>query len=225
MLHWLPENISTYGHRIDGILQAIAWIVGVWFLLVEAVLFYFLIRYRRRPGVSATYQPGTKWRPLLWLLVPAILILGFDLGIDFMQGPVWTEIKQSLPQPDQTIRIKGRQFVWEFTHPGRDGRLDTADDILATNQLTVPINTKIQFELQSADVIHSLWIPNLRLKQDAVPGRTIPGWFEATKEGTFPVACAELCGSGHGVMKGEMRVLNAANYQKWLEEETKIGSR
>ena len=220
MLRWLPESISTYGYRIDHVIQVIFIIVGVWFLLVEGVLIYFVIRYRRRAGQiekTATFQAGTSFTSLLWVLVPAVLILGFDLGIDIVQGPVWDEIKLSLPVSDQTIRIKGRQFLWEFTEPGRDGLLDTKDDIQTQNQLTVPVHAKILFELQSADVIHSLWIPNLRLKQDAVPGRTIQGWFETTKEGTYPIACAELCGSGHGVMKGELHVVSTADYRKWME--------
>jgi cytochrome c oxidase subunit 2 len=96
--------------------------------------------------------------------------------------------------------------------------LDTSDDIQTLNQLTIPVARKIQFELLAEDVLHSLWIPNLRLKQDAVPGRTIRGWFEATKEGTYPIACAELCGSGHGTMKGELHVLGPPDYEKWLKE-------
>ncbi|MDO8462546.1 MAG: cytochrome c oxidase subunit II [Deltaproteobacteria bacterium] len=218
MLGWFPENISTYGHGIDHVIQVIYYIVGAWFLLVEGVLFYFLIRYRKKKGVPAVYEPGSTWKALLWVFIPAVLILGFDLGIDWAQAPVWDEIKLSLPLPEQVVRVTGRQFVWEFVQAGPDGKLDTADDIATVNQLTVPIHAKVQFELLAADVIHSLWIPNLRLKQDAVPGRTIKGWFEATKEGTYPIACAELCGSGHGVMKGELHVLNPVDYQRWLHE-------
>lgn len=219
MLGWLPENVSTYGHKIDHVIRVIYYIVGAWFLLAEGLFLFFILKYRRRPGVAAAWQPGTTLRALAWILIPAVAVVGFDIGIDIVQGPVWDEIKIALPsQPDQVVRIKGRQFVWECTHPGADGRLDTSDDIQTLNQLTVPVHAKIQFELQSADVLHSLWIPNLRLKQDAVPGRTIKGWFEATKEGTYPIACAELCGSGHGTMKGELHVLNETDYQKWMQE-------
>lgn len=219
MFHWLPENISTYGDHIDSVMRIIYYIVGAWFVLVEAVIFYFIFRYRKKVGVQATYQTGTTFKALLWVLLPAVLILGFDLGIDIVQGPVWNEIKIHLPvNPDQIIRIQGRQFVWEFTQPGPDGHIDTPDDIQTLNQLTVPVHKIIQFELTAADVIHSFWVPNLRLKQDAVPGRTIRGWFEATKEGTYIIGCAQLCGSGHGVMRGELHVINEADYQKWSEE-------
>lgn len=220
MLGWLPENISTFGPKIDHLLEIIYYIVGGWFLVAEGALFYFIFRYRKKEGVRATYQPGVTLKALAWILVPVALILGFDIAIDLTQTPVWNEIKIWLPPPDQTVRIKGRQFVWEFVHPGRDGELDTIDDIETTNQLVVPIHHKIQFELQALDVIHSLWIPHLRLKQDAVPGRTIKGWFEANQVGTYPVACAELCGSGHGVMRGTLRVLAESDYRQWVVENT-----
>jgi cytochrome c oxidase subunit 2 len=219
MFRWLPENVSSYGADIDGIMKMIWAIVFAWFVLTEAVLFYFLFRYRRRPGGKAAFESGDTWKALAWILVPALLVLGFDLSIEVFQNPVWDRVKIHLPDhPDQTIRVQGQQFVWNFTLPGRDGALDTADDIKTFNQLVVPVHAKIEFLLGSEDVLHSFWLPNLRLKQDAVPGRVIKGWFEATKEGTYPIACAELCGSGHGVMKGELRVLNKKDFEKWLEE-------
>lgn len=224
MLHWLPINISTYGHKIDHVILVIYLIVGIWFLLAEGILGYFIIRYHRSKGQPAIFQPGTSLRSLMWVLIPAALVLAFDIGIEVVQGPIWEEIKMNLPEkPDQTIRIRGRQFVWEITHPGPDGRLDTADDIKTFNQLTIPVHQKIVFELQAEDVIHSLWIPNLRLKQDAVPGRTIRGWFETMQTGTYPIACAELCGSGHGTMQGQLHVMDFADYQKWLAEQTPSG--
>lgn len=219
MLDSLPENIATYGASIDNVIRLIYYIVGAWFVVTEAVLIYFVLRYRKRAGQKASYQPGTTLAALAWILVPAALVLAFDLGIDFIQGPAWNEVKLTLPEhPNQKIRVIGRQFVWDFTHAGKDGELGTVDDIQTLNQLTVPVNSTVLFELGAADVIHSLWIPNLRLKQDAVPGRMIRGWFEATREGTYPIACAELCGSGHGIMKGELHVLSASDYTKWLDE-------
>lgn len=219
MLSWLPENVSSYGHQIDGIIQLITYIVGAWFILAEGVLLFFIFRYRRKEGGRATYATGSTLRSLAWILVPGALILAFDLGIDFAQGPVWDRIKLEIPEEiEQTVRIEGQQFVWNITHPGKDGQLDTADDIITMNQMTVPVHAKIRFELQAKDVLHSLWLPHLRLKQDAVPGRTIPGWFEVTRAGTFPIACAELCGSGHGIMRGQLHVLEREDYDKWVAE-------
>lgn len=217
MFHWLPENISTYGDKIDGIMKMIWVIVFSWFVVVEVVFFYFLFRYRARQGGKATFQPG-RGKAVLWILIPAALVLGFDLAIDLKQNPVWNEVKINMPeQVDQEISIQGKQFVWDFILPGRDNKLGTVDDVKTVNQLTVPVNSKILFHLGADDVIHSFWVPALRLKQDAVPGRKIKGWFEATKEGTYAIACAELCGSGHGVMKGQIHVLGKQAYADWLE--------
>ena len=220
MFSWLPENISTYGSKIDGIIHLIWTIVFVWFVAAELILFYFLLRYRKKPGKKASFLPG-RGKAVLWILIPAALVLGFDLTIDVAQTPVWDEVKINMPEDIvQTINIQGQQFVWNFTLPGKDNKLGTPDDIKTVNQLYVPINTKIGFNLGAKDVLHSFWVPVMRLKQDAVPGRIIKGWFEVTKEGTFVIACAELCGSGHGIMKGQLHVLNQADYDKWVEENT-----
>ncbi len=216
MLSWLPENVSTYGGKIDGVFALIYYIVGAWFLLAEGLLLYFVVRYRRKEGRKAAYVPANDGKTLSWVLVPVGLVLLFDLAIDAAGAEAWKEVKLNLPPPGQTIRVRGRQFAWEFTHPGQDGQLGTADDIQTLNQLHVPMATVVQFSLESSDVIHSFWLPFLRLKQDAVPGRTIRGWFEATKEGEFPIGCAEICGMGHGNMKGTLHVYSPENYQAWL---------
>lgn len=224
MLSWLPNDVSTYGHGIDHVMRIIYYTFGAALVLAEAVLIGFLVRYRRRTGVRATYQAGTRWKALAWILVPATIVLGLDLAIDVVQSPVWDQIKIFLPVADQTVRINARQYAWDVVQPGADGALDTPDDIKTDNVLTVPAGKKIVFELTASDVIHSLWIPNLRLKQDAVPGRTIRGWFEATTPGNYPIGCAQLCGVGHGLMKGELHVLAAADYQSWIAAQTTKGA-
>lgn len=223
MLSWFPENISTYGHKIDHIIWLIYVIVGFWFLLAEGVLFAFLIRYRKREGHKASYETGESKSRLAWILVPVSIVFMLDIGIDFAQGPVWDEIKINVPQnPDQIVKITGKQFAWDFIMPGKDGELGTEDDIESPSQLTVPINQTIVFELEATDVIHSFWVPNMRLKQDAVPGRKIKGWFQAIKAGVYPIACAELCGVGHGNMKASLVILSDADYQKWIEEKSQL---
>ncbi|MCB1214557.1 MAG: cytochrome c oxidase subunit II [Deltaproteobacteria bacterium] len=222
LFYWLPENISTYGAKIDGIMKMIWVIVFSWFVVVELVLFYFIFRYRAKEGGRASFQPG-HGKAVLWILIPAALVLACDLAIDVRQNPVWDEIKINMPKPeeaDQEIEINAQQFAWNFVMPGRDGSLKTADDIKVMGTLTLPVGAKVIFYLTSQDVIHSFWVPVLRLKQDAVPGRRITGWFQATKEGTYIIGCAELCGSGHGVMKAKLRILSPHDYEEWLEKES-----
>ena len=217
MSSWLPEAASSYAGDLDRLLTLITIIVGVWFLLAEAVLIGFVVRYRRRPGRRAAYLPATSLRSMSFVLAPCALILGFDLVIDALSAPVWEKVKLELPPHDELVRIQGEAWQWRITYPGADGRLDTADDVQTLNELHVPLEKTILFELTARDVLHSLWIPELRLKQDAVPGRSIRGWFRATREGEYAVVCAEICGIAHTLMAGKLRVESEAEYRQWLQ--------
>ena len=216
MFEWLPRSASTYAHDIDGLMGLITAIVGVWFLLAEAVLLYLIFRYRKRPGRPAAYVTGDKRRQIAWILVPCAAILACDLVIDGASARVWDTMKLTEPKAGLNVRIQGQQWAWIFTHPGPDGVLDTPDDVVAMNELHVPVHTVVRFGLKSNDTLHSLWVPELRLKQDAVPGRTIYGWFEATKAGSYGVLCAELCGAAHGLMRGTLTVEEPDAYRTWI---------
>lgn len=218
MLPWLPENAAGHGAAMDGLMRLIVVIVGGWLLLAEGVLLFFALRFRARPGRPPARIPGDAARASLWVLVPALLILACDIWIDAAGASIWSELKERIPPADVRIRVEAQQFAWTFLHAGGDGVLDTADDVAMNGQLHVPVGKVVRFDLVSKDVIHSLWIPNLRLKQDIVPGRKIPGWFRATRTGRFPIACAELCGTGHGVMAGTLVVHEEADYRRWLAE-------
>jgi cytochrome c oxidase subunit 2 len=218
MLSWLPENISTFGGDIDAVFSLIYYIVGFWFLLTQAVLLYFLFRYRRRPGQKAVYNRGDRWSELRWVLIPVAIVLMLDLGIDLASGPVWARIKEQQPAGGVDVLVTAKQFNWSFTYPGPDKKFGTEDDMTVENELHVPVGTNVRVTLQAKDVIHSFFIPNVRLKQDVLPGRTIIGWFNATKTGEFEIACAELCGFGHYNMRGFLTVHEPADYQKWVNE-------
>ncbi len=218
MLGWFPENISTYGSDIDSVFALIYHVVGFWFLLTEGALFYFIIRYRRRAGRAAAYVRGDRWAELAWVLVPAAIVLALDLGIDAAGGPAWARVKEHAPPGGVEVHVAGKQFNWEFTYPGPDGKFGTADDLVLDNELHVPVGQNVHLVLRSMDVIHSFFIPNVRLKQDVLPGRTIKAWFNATKSGQYEIACAELCGFGHYNMRGFLTVHTADDYQRWLQE-------
>jgi cytochrome c oxidase subunit 2 len=218
LLGWLPESVSTYSGRIDDIILLIALIVGVWFIAAEAVLLFFLFAYRKKDGQRAAYLKGTTGRQAAWIVAPVAAILLFDVAIDLTSAQVWADVKQHLPSVSPQVRIIGKQFVWRFIHAGPDGKLGTRDDLEAQNQLHVVAGKPVHFELQSDDVIHSFFVPNLRLKQDAVPGRTIHGWFEVTREGSFQIACAELCGFGHGNMLGFLHAESPSKFEAWMKE-------
>jgi cytochrome c oxidase subunit 2 len=202
---WLPQAASSYAADIDGLLFTITWIVGVWFVVAEAVLLYLVFRYREKEGRRAAYLPGRSLRAMSVVLIPCVVILGFDLFIDAIAAPVWASIKERQPPHDELVRITGEQWAWRFVYAG------------SLNEMHVPVDKVLRFELTSRDVLHSFFVPELRTKQDALPGRTISGWFEPTVPGTFEIICAEICGFGHTMMKGALTVESEEDYRSWLK--------
>jgi cytochrome c oxidase subunit 2 len=218
MFDWFPRNVSTYGGDIDHVFYLILYVVGFWFVLSEALIIYFIIRYRRREGRKASFISGENWAQLAWILVPAAIVLVLDLGIDFVGARAYEKVKGEIPEGDVLVQVTGKQFNWEFTYPGPDGELGTADDLTLDNELNVPVGKVVRILLLSEDVIHSFFVPVLRLKQDILPGRVIPAWFEVTEPGTYEIACAELCGFGHYTMRGLLIAHTPGEYERWVEE-------
>lgn len=218
MLSWLPENVSTYGGDVDSLFALIYYITGAAFLVAEGVLLVFLIRYRRRAGQPATYVAGNRLGELAWLLVPCAVVLALDMWIDVRGTATWNKIKGEVPAADVRVQVIGKQFNWDVVYPGPDGEFNTEDDLTLENNLHVPQGKVVKVILKAKDVIHSLFLPHLRFKQDAVPGRDIPAWFEATTPGRYEMPCAELCGFGHSGMKGWLTVHTEADYQHWVQE-------
>ncbi len=218
MSSWFPENVSTFGGDIDSLFYLILYITGAWFILTEGLIVFFLIRYRRRQGSKAAYLPGESLRQASWILVPCVAVLILDLWLDFRGADVWAKIKRQVPPSDLVIQITGKQFNWEIVYPGPDRKFGTEDDLQIDNELHVPVGKVVHVVLKSKDVIHSFFLPHLRLKQDAVPGREIQAWFEATKPGQFEMPCAELCGFGHSGMNGQLIVQPQEEYEKWVQE-------
>ncbi|MDO8433364.1 MAG: cupredoxin domain-containing protein [Candidatus Binatus sp.] len=216
--HLLPINVSTFGGDIDHVFWLIFWIVGLWFIAAECILLYSVMRHRRKAGAVAAFWRGDTPRQLAWVLIPAFVVLCLDLGIDYAGASVWERVKGNAPASNIVVRVTAKQFNWIFTYPGPDNKFGTADDVTSENDMHVPVGKVVHLELESPDVIHSFFVPNLRLKQDVVPGRTIRAWFEATKAGTYEIACSELCGFGHYSMQGNVIVQNQAAYAAWVRE-------
>ena len=113
------------------------------------------------------------------------------------------------------IIVTAQQFEWHVTYPGPDGALGTADDFEVLNQIHAAVDEPVWIHLRATDVLHSLFLPEMRVKQDAVPGKDIPVWFEATATGEYTISCAELCGIGHTTMNGTLTIHTAADFQAW----------
>ena len=218
MMRWLPENVSTYGGDIDALLSFIYSLTLLWFFLTIGLIGVFLVVYRRRDGRRATYVQGERFAEAAWILIPAAIVLVLDLWIDIRGSDAWAKVKGRIPPTTYHVEVIGKQFNWEIVYPGPDGKFGTADDLKLDNELHVPVNQVIHGKLKSKDVIHNFFLPNLRFKQDAVPGREQDFWFQVTKPGKYEMPCAELCGFGHSGMNGYLYVHTPEDYQQWLKE-------
>ena len=219
---WFPANVSTFGDKIDGLYYLIQWMVGIVFVLTEGALFWFVFRYSRRDASKATFTHGNHTLEMVWTAIPAVLLL----VIAFAQMGTWADIKfasgiekntasgpYSIEKP--TAEVVAYQFAWLFRYPDEHGDFDGPGAFEQQYDLVVPEDTPVVLHLKSRDVLHSFFVPQFRLKQDAVPGMTIPIWFDC-KKGHYELICAELCGWGHYKMAGRVRVLPQAEYETWL---------
>ncbi|MAE66817.1 MAG: hypothetical protein CMJ18_21370 [Phycisphaeraceae bacterium] len=227
---FFPENNASFGAPVDELFYLILWITGIAFILTEAFLLFCLICFWDRPGRVAFYTTGHhKFEVGATLLVVVILVM-----IALVQSEMWAQMKEILPQSyagkedfetqeknERAVHVQviGMRFKWYFRNPGLDGRFGTGDDI-TTPTLTVPVGRDILFHIRSQDVIHSLFLPNFRVKQDAVPGMAIPGWFRAMNTGNFQIMCAELCGEGHTTMGTTLYITSQDEYRAWVREKS-----
>ena len=221
MILSLP-SLSTYSGDIDRLVWLVTWLVGGWFLATQAMFFWLLWRFRKRDGVKSQYITGKEPHLKRWINIPHTLILLCDIVIIIGAVRVWVEVKQTLPPADDTVRVVGQQWTWTFQHSGTDGVLDTADDVWTSDTLHVAEGKTYHFLLEAKDVVHSFFVPVFRLKQDAIPGRTITGWFRATKTGSYDITCAQMCGIGHGIMAGRIVIESAEQHTAWMHEHSAL---
>ena len=221
---WLPDNHSSMGREVDHLFVLILAITGIVFVGSELALAWAAWKGAARPGGKATYFHGSQRLEVIWTIVPS----GILVFIALYQMGTWANIKfrSSLPRVQPAAEVTARQFQWMIRYPGPDGRLDTPDDLHKVNDLRVVKGQPVVIRLKSRDVIHSFYVPQLRLKQDAVPGLEIPVWFdcdEATRPGhPLELVCAELCGWGHYKMRATVTVYETqAELDRWLADELK----
>ena len=213
--YWLPPDISEHGYKIDHLFKFCLYLTGVVFIATEVVLFWFMWRYDGRTNRDPVkFSHGSHNLEIIWTIVPAATLL----FIAIYQMNAWADAKMRTPNVPAIVEVTGRQFEWRIRYPGPDGELGTADDIHGVNDLHLPVNEQIVLNLKSMDVLHDFFVPQLRIKQDAVPGNKIPMWFTARETGTYEIVCAELCGWGHYKMKGRLTVESRKAFDAWLKQ-------
>jgi len=255
MSDWLglPLEASAHAADIDAVTNWVHVLMFVMFVGWSAFFLYMLVRFRRSRHPKAQYEGlrthATRW--VEWGVVVAELVLLFGYSI-----PLWSARVDKFPPEDQALEVQvtGEQFAWNIHYAGNDGifgrskpelvnvstnplGLDPADpngkdDVTTVNQLHLPADRPVIVRLRSKDVIHSFMLNEFRVKQDAVPGLSIPLWFVPTlttagvreKTGNpkydYEIACAQLCGIGHSKMRGFVTVHPAAEFDAWLKQES-----
>lgn len=214
MRYWFPESLSTYGPLIDQLFVVILVITGAIFFLVEGALLYFLIRYRHRPNQPAAYVHGNTLAEVIWTVIPALIVIWLAFG----SQRVWARIQGPPPPHQVEVEVKAEQFAWNIRYAGADGKLQTADDVETINQLHLPVGQVALIHLTSKDVIHSFFVPQFRIKRDAVPGLSGRIWLQPTKAANVEIVCAELCGLGHYRMRGFLTLESPEAFQQWLAQ-------
>jgi cytochrome c oxidase subunit II len=253
MTEWLglPALAAANGGQIDGLIGWIHIFMFILFVGWGGFFLYCLFRFRKSRQPVANYtgvrSHASNYAEVAVAVVEAILLVGFSI-------PLWAA-RVDHPPPESealVVEVTGEQFAWNVHYAGPDGKFgrtdiklldlqsnplgldrdDAAakDDVTTLNQLYLPVNKPVIVRLRSKDVIHSFGVPEFRVKQDAVPGLTIPIWFVpnvttadmrtrmANTEFQYEIACAQLCGLGHAKMRGFVTVVTAEEFQKWLDE-------
>ena len=218
----LPAAASTYAGDIDLLFDVITLLVGIPFVISCYLFFSFILRFKAKDGEKAMYITGTEHKYMKWIHRAHVPILTFDVIIVVMAVNVWYDVKQDLPEKDPEVRVIAQPWAWTFVHAGADGVLDTADDITKVNELHVSTDTLYHYKLESLDVLHNFSVPVFRLKQDAIPGRLITGWFAPTVTGESDIQCAELCGIGPGLMPARIHISSHGEHAAWVERESAL---
>ncbi len=236
----MPGRASAHAADIDFMMSLVHWLMLFLFIGWGAYFIYVLFRFRASKNPTASYEGAdgkySKYQEVAVILAEATLLIGFAF-------PLWGFIKNDFPAAQDapyTVNVVAEQFAWNVHYPGDDGvfgkrapelidavrnplGLDmtdaaAADDVVSVNELHLPVDRPVIINLSSKDVIHSFGVPQLRVKQDAIPGLVIPIWFRPTVEGEYEIACAQLCGLSHYRMRGFVTVESEDAVSAFLTE-------
>ncbi len=242
----MPVEASQGAAEVDELFDLMMTIATGLFFIVEGVLVYCLFRFRRKKG-DQTDGPAVEGNvplEIVWTAIPTVIV--FILALYSFEvynnlGGLDPETSRDFPQEemqmaqnegklvafnphqghlalgvgdskaDLEVDVNGIQYAWIFTYP---------DTGIVSGELHVPVNKQVKLNMKAGDVIHAFWVPQLRLKQDVIPGRDSQLAFKASLEGDYPIICAELCGPYHGGMKSVLHVDSEEDYQAWIQENT-----
>ncbi len=212
LIDWFPEPASTSADKIDTLYDVLLICSVPVFVLVMTIAIYSVVRFRAKPGDMGDGPPihGNTRLEIIWVTVPFIMVTALAI-----YGWITLDDIEAKQKNEMVVHVTGQQFTWTFQYPSE--KLDS-------NELYLPVDRPIEFRINSKDVIHSFWVPQFRLKSDAVPGLTTKIRVTPDRTGNFEVVCAELCGLGHSTMRQFVHVVSAADFQSWVSDRKKAAS-
>jgi len=212
LIDWFPVAASGEAKKIDTLWDVLLIASVPIFVLVQTYVLYTVWKFRMRPGEELMDGPpihGNTRLEVIWTAIPAILMV----ALCSYAYVVLTDIEDATAGEQLDVRVVGEQFTWNFFYKG-DGGKD-----ITSSELYLPVGTQVEFTIQSKDVIHDFWVPAFREKIDAVPGIDTHYGVNLTREGDYPVVCAELCGLGHAAMRQSAHVLPKQGFETWLADQ------
>jgi cytochrome c oxidase subunit II len=202
-LPFQPEQASSIARSVDQLYLFLTAITLFFTVLIFSVIFYFMIKYRRRsPDERPKAIEGSFPLEVLWTAIPTLIV-----ALIFVWSSVLYFRNAEPPKGAMEIFVTGKQWMWKVEHP--EGQREI-------NELHVPLGRPVKLTMTSEDVIHDFFVPAFRVKKDVLPGRYTTLWFEATKVGTFHLFCAQYCGAFHAGMIGSIIVQEPDEYERWL---------
>lgn len=235
----LPAPASSFSAEWDSVYAVISWVTGIAFIVVEGLLVYFIVKYRRKEGEKNKKTPFLTHSSKLeffWTAIPTIIVLFiFYIGVK-----VYVDMR-TIPEDAYQLEVIGQKWQWTVVYPngvkkstGHNCEVPeykTLKDCEAAgkkwswgDEIVIPTNKAVAVKLSSKDVIHSFYIPEFRVKQDAVPGSINYLWFNAIKPGEYRLFCTEYCGSLHSQMLGVVKAVPLGEFDSWLAAEAKAQS-
>ncbi len=207
MIDWFPTDASGAADQIDTVYDVLLICSVPVFVLVMTIAVYSVIRFRAVPGDmrDGASIHGNSRLEVIWVTVPFLMVTALSI----YAWVVLDDIEASQPN-ELVVNVTGQQFTWTFEYPGEE---------VSSTELVLPENQPVDFRIETNDVIHSFWVPEFRLKSDAVPGLTTKIRLTPDRIGRYQVVCAELCGIGHSTMRQNVRVVPEDEFDGWLEEQ------
>ena len=205
-VNWNGQWAATAAPKIDTLLDVMIVLSAFVFSLVMVMLFYALWKFKAKPGDESDGEPihGNTRLEIAWTVIPTIIVL---IGAAYS----WVVLDEIEAKEKDSMRVDvfAQQFAWSFAYPGKD-------NVYSEGELHVPVDRQVEFKLHGMDVIHSFWVPEWRIKKDAVPGITTTATVTPDKVGTYQLICTELCGFGHATMRAVVVVEPPGQFRKWV---------